>query len=455
MTTQLRAALHEMADTTPPFDVTVDPWVQGRRARTRRRTAAIATLAGAGLLIAGLVVGGAPRLSSDPPPAGPIQNEPTLPDRLYDVPRNLPDLRDDPLGGAAAVAYSTATEIRLGFWGGSAAVPLVVGAERDVVRAVRDLAGSEIFALSPDGTRLAAANPSNAEHGWPAVLITDLVHGRTERFELPDPAQGGDVERMVWTPDGGRLVVEAWAVLERLGEGSYRGEDRRLVLDARTGGWSPRTYQAPLAFSPDGRLELRSGETSPDLVIAHTDGPELTTVQMRAVNGVRVEPHDTAAFSPDGEALAVWGSRPVQVPPHEANPHSIELFDVSTGTHLGAVDLGGLGGGGILGWGDSGLLGLVPKWSPGTEFIRFELSDLPDVSQETVVRHTRDPDGVAIWNAAVPTALLDTDVRVAEPPERRWDWVPWLPWLIAAALVVTVAAVRRQRLGRRNREIGA
>lgn len=448
MTDQLRDALRETANATPPFDLTVDPWVRGRRVRRRRRAGVVGGLVGVGLLIVGLVVGGVPQLSSDPPPpASPTPVTPTLPDRLFDVPRNVSDIRDDPLGGPAAVVYWGGSEIRTGLWSSSADIPLVVGAERDVVRAVRDLRGVSVE-LSPDGTRL-AGHPNSFEDGWPAVLITDLVSGRTERFDLPNAAQGGDIDRLVWTPDGRDLVVRARVILERLGEGSYRGEVRDLVLNSHTGDWSPRAHEAPVAFSPDRRLELRwDGE---DPVIAHANGPVQVTLEMRTVDGVRVEPQGSMAFSPDSELVAVWGARPIAAPSGDGNPHSIEIFDVSTGTLRGAVDLGGLGGGGVLGWGNTGLLALIPAWDPGTRLVRFDLSDVSDVSREIVVRQAREPDGLAIWRAAVPYVFLDADVRAAEPPETRFDWVGWIPWLIGAALVVTLMWVRQMR----RRERGA
>jgi hypothetical protein len=115
------------------------------------------------------------------------------------------------------------------------------------------------------------------------------------------------------------------------------------------------------------------------------------------------------------------------------------------------VDLGGLGGGGILGWGNTGLLALIPEWDPGTRLVRFDLSDVSDVSREIVVRQVREPEGLAIWRAAVPHVFLDADVRAAEPPETRFDWVGWIPWLIGAALVVTLMWVRQMR----RRERGA
>ncbi|WP_166352513.1 hypothetical protein [Phytoactinopolyspora limicola] len=459
MSTRLRTALREAADSAPPFDLTTDPWARGRRVRRRRQIQVVGALVGAGMLVAALVLGGVPQLSSDaPPPAGPTPTEATLPDRLFDAPRDIPDLRDDPLGGPAAVVYWGAAPIRTGLWSTSSYIPLVVGAERDVVRAVRELDGrGDRVALSPDGTRLAASADSYPDpDDGPSVLITDLVSGRTERFEVPDLPSGGSIERLTWAPDSRELLVQVAVVTQWLDEGAYRADDRDAVLDSHAGEWRIRAHGTPLAVSRDGRLELRWAGDYGDLVVARSDGPAQATLEMSTpellVEGLAVGAHQAAAFSPDGESVAVWAVGDDNVPPDGYNPHSLEVFATTTGSHLGTVELGGLGGGSLLGWGETGLLGLIPHSDRGTRFVRFDVSDLPEVSSETIVRQVHTSTEIAVWSALVPTVFLDADVRTAEPPSARFTWVPWIPWLLGGAVLVVVLVglyqVRRRRLAR-------
>jgi hypothetical protein len=350
------------------------------------------------------------------------------------------------------MVYPSTTPVRTGLWSRTNGVVLVVGAERDVVRAVRDLESTTLLpSLSPDGTRLAGSTVSQRfDEEWPAVLITDLVNGRTERFDLPDPALGGEIERLTWSANGREVLVGARAVLEHLDEGGYLGDDRDLVLDTHTGAWRARAHGTPVALSPDGRLELRwDGVATARLVVAETDGPVQARLVMPTVDDVPVEARGTMVFSPDGDLIAVWGSRSISVPPNGGNPRSIEIFDASTGEHRGAVDLGGLRGGDILGWGEEGILALVLKWEAETQVVRFDVSNLPEVSDEVVVRHERSPEAGGVGYAGVTPALLDADVRVAEPPVAGFDVVPWIPWLVVGACVLTAGLLWAYRIRRR------
>jgi hypothetical protein len=176
-----------------------------------------------------------------------------------------------------------------------------------------------------------------------------------------------------------------------------------------------------------------------DVVVAQTDGPARTTLTMPTVDGVPVEPYGSMAFSPDSRLVAIWGSQPIESPDDQGNPHFIEIFDVPSGAHVGSVALGGLAAGGILGWGDTGLLALIPQRDTGTSLVRFDVSDLPDVSQEIVVSAVydpRDPEAGYIWHAAVPHAMLDADIRTAAAPDTPFDWNPVAPWILLVALVV-------------------
>jgi hypothetical protein len=441
MTDRLLTALRAEADACPPFDLTADPWARGRRARQRRRVGVAGALVAAGVVVAGLVGTGLTPWSTDQaPPVNPPPGAPTLPDTLYDVPRHIPDVSSDPLGGPAALVYS-GPEIRTGWWGTSWEIPLVVGAQRDVVRAVRDLKDTGRSALSPDGTRLAAPTWGFILDGdWPTILVADLMTGRTERHVLPDPTVGGEVEELIWSADGRELLISADVATEILDEMSYRGEPRHLALEVGSAQWRPRAHLAPRAVSPDGRWELR---WTAELEIAEIDGAATATLEMPVIDGVPVEPTGgTAAFSPDGALVAVWGSRPVSVP--GGNPHSIEVFDRAGGGWLGSVGLGGLGGGGILGWGADGLVAWLPDRTEGTRVERFDLTDLSDVRRDVVIRSAPDDEGLPglYWSLEIPRSLLDADTRPAAPPDMPVDWVPLLPWLVIPTLAGLLLILR-------------
>jgi hypothetical protein len=445
MTDRLLTALRAEADACPPFDLTADPWTRGRRARRRRRAGIAGSLVAAGVLVAGLAGTNVAPWSDDAPPINPPPEVPTLPDTLYHVPRHIQDVSTDPLGGPAALVYS-GPEIRTGLWGAGPSIPVVVGAQGDVVRAVRDLTDTGRFAVSPDGSRLAAPTWGSILDGdWPTILVADLITGRTERHVLPDPTLGGEVEELIWSADGLELLISAYLATEFLDEMSYRGETRHLALEVASGQWRERAQPAPVAVSPDGRWELRRS-VDWELEVAATDGAATATLEMPMIDGVPVEPTGgTAAFSPDGVLVAVWGSRPVSVPPTGANPHSIEVFDRVGGDWLGSVNLGGLGGGGILGWGAEGLIAWLPHRTEGTRIDRFDLADLDDVRREVIIRsapdHEEQPN--LYWSLEIPRSLLDADTRPAAPPDMPVDWVPLLPWLVIPTLAGLLLILRR------------
>jgi hypothetical protein len=324
----------------------------------------------------------------------------------------------------------------------------VAGAQRDVVRAVRDLKDVGRPALSPDGTQLAAPTTGSVlDRDWPAILVIDLATGRTERHEPPNPAVGGEVEQLTWSADGRELLLDARVATDLLDEETYIGDIRHLALDVRNGEWRPRAYPAPIATSMDGRWEVR-WTSAAELEIAEADGAALAAPEMPVVDGVRVEPTGgTAAVSPDGALVAVWGSRPVSVPPDGGNPHSIEVFDRSTGGWLGSVGLGGLGGGGILGWGADGLVAWLPQRTEGTRIERFDLTDLNDVRRDVMIRSAPDDEGQPglYWNLEIPRSLLDADTRPARAPEVPIDWVPWIPALVIIPLAALMWGLRRTR----------
>lgn len=444
MTDRLLTALRAEADACPPFDLTADPWPRGRRARRRRRVGIAGTLVAAGVVVAGLAGTGTP-WSDDAAPINPPLEVPTLPDTLFDVPRHIPDVSSDPLGGPAALVYS-GPEIRTGLWGAGWSIPVVVGAQGDVVRAVRELTDTGRFAVSPDGTRLAAATWGSILDGdWPTILVTDLITGRTEGYVPPDPTLGGEVEELIWPADGPELLISAYVATEFLDEMSYRGETRHLALEVDSGQWRQRAYPAPVAVSPDGRWELRRN-VDWELEVAAIDAAAIATLEMPIIDDVPVEPTGgTAAFSPDGALVAVWGSRPVSVPPTGANPHSIEVFDRVGGDWLGSVDLGGLGGGGILGWGADGLIAWLPDRTEGTRVERFDLTDLSDVRRDVVIRSAPDDEGLPglYWSLEIPRSLLDADIRPAAAPAVPIDWIPWIPALVIIPLAALMWGLRR------------
>ena len=150
-------------------------------------------------------------------------------------------------------------------------------------------------AMSPDGNVRAAKAPGIVgppQFHHPRDGVMELYGGPLEEFLSAGSGVGGDLEAVVFSPDGGILAAS-------FSEGPVTLWDVRTgdILRAVMGG-SPDVSAASLAFSSDGEV----------LALGLSDG-SVTLVEVRTGErlNVLVEHHDwvsAMSYSPDGEILA-------------------------------------------------------------------------------------------------------------------------------------------------------
>jgi WD40 repeat protein len=203
-------------------------------------------------------------------------------------PNGYPALAFDPRGGRLAVA------------GGGDGVDVYDLADGRPVLACRfppDPAASPEeawdVAYSPDGRRLAA--PRYWRLG---VTLWDAETGRVDRTLTRPAASGGGAHRLAFAADGRRLAhtagVEVWVWDVRSGR--------------QIGGYSAPSHGV-LVFHPGGRRLFNASWGRADLLDVQTSQPVLRLAEL----GCRA-----AAFSPDGNRLAVSDGQSVRV--YDATP---------------------------------------------------------------------------------------------------------------------------------------
>lgn len=452
MTDQLRTLLHEAADDHPYLAPGGDPWRRGRRIRLGRRAAGLAGVAvTAAAVVAGTVLLTMPDPTSAPDPAEQDPIDPSLPATLFEVPPNIPDIGDDPLGEPAALVYSS--NVRPGLFSDEAARPLVVGAESDQVRAVREAPSGRAPVLSPDGTMLAATD------GWqwtdeniepdpdpPGVFVVNLITGESATHVLPDDGFGGGVDRLTWTPDSSVLATTVIVATE---EGDV-GQEVYGSLNISTGEWRLDSTGDTAAISPDGQRALVDERDGSGYVVGSRVGNTQPEVE------VDVDGRYGVAFSPDGGRIAAGAQRGDGITTSE--PHSLEIFDTDTGEAVGRIELGDYYYVNLLGWGERGVL--VESYrveeeagDAGTVITvveRIDVSDPGDPARSTVI-----VDQSHSGRIGIPAAFLDAETRETEPPDAGFDWAAWVPdpylliilgGVIAALLIGHLR--RRARSGR-------
>jgi hypothetical protein len=391
-----------------------------------------------------LLSGGTPTLLPAPAdrPDGEEGTAP-LPSVLYEVPYGHPDVTDEPLGGPASVVYAGSETRRGFFFSRHRTISYVVGAERDVVRAVGLGEGRwGDVALSPDGTRLALGS------GWaeveevlsPTLTVVDVVTGGSSDVVFPDLGMGGSVINLLWMPEGDHVAADVVVTTSRSegdGNSATEGEIRPVHVDLTTGEWVERSHESPLAFSADGSVEVRI-DPEGDAVIADVDGPVTASMP---VGKFRTDA--SWAFSPDGAqvaALTSEGSWP--------EAFFIEIFDTSTGDQVGTVAIGELEEAALLGWGERGFV-LFTEFDGEAQLDRL---DLP-ANEPPVRTHLIEVEVSAIGWPAVMIAhdYLDADVRTAEPPPSRINWTMWLE-VVGLAMVVAMWIGGRRLVRRWRRQ---
>jgi len=164
--------------------------------------------------------------------------------------------------------------------------------------------GTEAFAVSPDGSRVATGTAADADRNGPrAVWVTDRAGRLIRQLDLPAGAATFPVHRLALDRAGRRVV----AVLGGTVGSAAKDQGHRLVVwDVVTGavllersmdGFVPSV----MALSPDGETVVLSGRTGRRgtlRVFAVDGGQERPEV---LVEGITSEVH----FSPDGRRLLV------------------------------------------------------------------------------------------------------------------------------------------------------
>lgn len=261
MTTDLREELAALAET-QPFSPDPTAWDRGRRARRRTRV-----VRGAAVLAALAIVVGvgaiAVRPDRDPvPPAGEVEGG-AIPSRIDYLPG---DFEDDYAIGRASVGL-----------GGNGLV--LIGAEDG--RYHHFPIDARVFALSPDGYRVAWWSGGDATPEGDRILIADLRTGEVTEF-AHNGGRGASVTSITWHTDSARL--------------RWNGRDDE---DTRVSAWIDIT--GPSEDSDiQGRFGAR-GIPSPsfDMVALESDG------EVAAARFERIPPRQSSRVTgiPVGRAL--------------------------------------------------------------------------------------------------------------------------------------------------------
>lgn len=205
MSTDLRTALHDLADGKPrPAPPAEALWARGRRRTRTRRAAAGATVAAVAGLVAVAVWPGTPPTAPSQPLTPPSVQEPsTLPDAVA-LPPFTPDLAERL--GRKAMALSD-DDGR--FW--------VVDGTGDVARV--GPAAPTFVALSPDGRWLSR---------WLSVI--DLTTGKTVEPTGPVADRHSSAQGQgLWSPDSKRVYVDSSPTRPPAAMGVVLGTDGRIV----------------------------------------------------------------------------------------------------------------------------------------------------------------------------------------------------------------------------------
>lgn len=419
MSEQLKTMLREAADDHPDLALHDDPWWHGRRIRLRRRLAGVAgATVTAAAVVAGVALLTTPDPSSAPEPAEGESVEPALPDQLFDVPANIPDIADDPLHEPVAVVYQA--RVRTGVFDESR-VPVVVGAETGRVRSVRDAGEFGRAIASPDGTMLAMAPRfGGAEPMSSELVVRDVVGDRTVRYELPDEGLGTGVSDVVWKPDGTELRLTAEVTTEISRSGGDGASTARLVpgsLDLQTGQWEEHDDWTR-AISPDGRRVIGPGYSAGYVIEA--SGAEPVSLALGDAGDDTAAHQEGLAFSPDGGRIAALA--PESTASGSSHAYSVEAYDANTGERVERVELGDYQDAQLIGWGERGVV-VQTTSETGVWVGRVGVTDTAPTTSTLFTLAADTYQG----EIDIPADMLDADTRDAEPPETPFDWLAWIP----------------------------
>lgn len=274
--TDLRTSLQRLADSTEPLPVDDDLWGRARAARRRAQV-----LAAAAVVAVVVTVGGGFALWQAPDreartAAGQVPGG-AIPRVITDVPAGLEPTSDLAVG-RASVAFLDAEQD-----------PIVVTAVDGVAHRL-DLGewgpDRAAYALSPDGSRLAYQQPSDA---GTRLTVLDLRTGRAEALLL-DPEHQVQVDYLSWSPGSDWLGwVSPATGATRASAGTIRADG------AEAGRFVLKRNASSVAVSDGG-----------DSVVGHVNGG-LTLLPLHGsprrlwTDGLV----GAGAFSPDGGFVAV------------------------------------------------------------------------------------------------------------------------------------------------------
>jgi hypothetical protein len=269
---------------------------QARRSARRRRVAGVLAAAAAVLVVLGVAGLVRPHTSSLPP-ADRSPGTPTLPHRIAPYSSFTGEVSASPPGPAIMI-YEYGSGETINVW-----QALALSADGDVYRQIDAAEGSgglRQWLLSPDGRTVIMAERQSATS---ALLLLDLITGKQREVGLP--AKAG-VSLLAVSPDGQQVAYTSAPLPDDLRAGnSIEFENARVgtlsILDLTTGRATPVPGFQPVqaaAFSPDG--ELLAIQSKMETWIITADGVRVRQVPMPADTGI--VPRN--AWSPDGHLLA-------------------------------------------------------------------------------------------------------------------------------------------------------
>jgi hypothetical protein len=399
-------------------------------------------------------------LPGDGGPADAGRGNATLPDRMAGYSHLTSDVSSSAPGrGVALFQFGFGVE----FLDYPQAV--VVGADGDVYRRV-DLAEDRADAqtqgdpapmlLSPDGTQVAVGDH---ETDRPDLAIVDLATGRVEEHRVP---AGRSVLPVAWSADGTRLAYlgSPEATSPHTGLGPIPGDMGVLDLaSGEAGALSAATDEWTAAFSPDGD-ELAVQYADDHVEVLSLDGRSARVVPVTEGHSLA----GPAAWSPDGALLAtVQGENPCLAVSGQKAPRCTQqaVIDFVDATGRSApvpepLARGVVGPGRVLGWTAADrVLVLVPDPVDDVgDPDQHRLLDVPlDGAEPRQLSALPTSDGnYGVSRFQVATGLLPgLEVREAGDPDRgRWPLWLRIGTAVAVGAGAAVAAslvVRRRRGG--------
>jgi Tol biopolymer transport system component len=249
------------------------------------------------------------------------------------------------------------------------------GSDERQIRAIGDVA-----ILSPDGSRF--MDLTAAPDGRITTSIFNVDGSGYSVLPIPDPTLQLGYGR--WSPDGDRIVVEAWDDSDASRDGVYArrssdGDYLRRLTDPGN------RHDFPVGYSPDGSsvLFFRTKVASPD-----DESPmDLMSVDIDGTGVVRLNPPGTssglssnpiiasASWSPDGGHVAFVASKG---PFWEDSRHRAVFVAKADGTNARR----------ITPWNCS----LNAMWSPDGRWIAFDMCE----SEGPHDLHVVHPDGTEL-----------------------------------------------------------